>query len=569
MMSTTVFLMLVNIYRITSTTQPYVELPIGMIYGLSTLESYEYLGIPYAHVSKRWTPPQDLFDIKFKNHIYNATKFGPCCAQLPTQYSYVNIPLPTSEQCQYLNIFTPPNVSSKSTLPTMVWIHGGGGNFGCSSQSIPIIYNGSNLIGNANSNRNVIIVTINYRLDILSSLYLPELASENISNWNTSGNYGTLDIISALKWIQANIEQFGGDPNRVTLFGESAGGNYGMDLAAFKPIANGLFHQVISESGDAWVSAGYSNISDAANYSHKIAADVGCINTGNDNKFLECLRNVNITQMMLAFEASSWVDNCVVDHVILLDYPQRLAETQRYMNVSLFMGNNYPDFMPTCIFLPNANSSFAVQYCNDNLPLWGIPIDMLNVIYEEYGLYNCTGVDKNINNPDLWCCTIVTQIFLDYVMTCSARRALTNVYKYLDQYRLYLYEFECSPYCPKGELPICQHTSEIAYVFGTVSDYESNDSNINCDWDDNTRTFSDRVIDIWTSFAYMDEFDKNGPAKFVPYNISTNKLGYSEYFYIGPNIDGFRNKRFNKDDKCNLYDQIENDQNKQKFGSNS
>ena len=315
------------------------------------------MGIPYANVNKRWTPPQDLYDKKFDNNVYNASEYGPCCAQLPKQYSYVTIPWPPSEQCQYLNIFTPPDShTSDSKLPVLVWIYGGGGKFGCSNQALPIIYNGSNLIGHTKDDRKVIVVTLNYRLDILSSLYLPELTNENISYWNTSGNYGTLDIVSALKWIQANIKSFGGDPTRVTLFGESAGGNYGMDLAAFKPISDGLFHAVISESGDAWISAGYSNTTQATNYSYQIAAEVGCVNHGNDERFLECLRNVNITEMMLAFEASGWVGTCVVDKVILLDYPQRLAETNNYMNVSLLMGHNYPDlsnmyFLSKCKFI--------------------------------------------------------------------------------------------------------------------------------------------------------------------------------------------------------------------------
>ena len=170
--------------------------------------------------------------------------------------------------------------------------------------------------------------------------------------------------------------------------------------------------------------------------------------------------------------------------------------------------------------------------------------------------------------PDSWCCSMVTQIFLDYAMTCSARRALTNVYNYLNQDEIYLYLFECSPHCPSGQLPVCQHTSEIAYVFGTESDYVSSNEDIDCEWSNDTRAFSDKVIDLWTSFAYMelDKMGPNSPHKFVPYNVSSNKVGYSEYFYIGPDLDGFENRKFVKDDKCNLYDQIENAENKEKFG---
>ena len=184
---------------------------------------------------------------------------------MPTAYSAVTIPLPYSENCHFLNIYTPKLHNKKNNynnnnerannggfwqrrhrrrgrnkngkLPVLFWIHGGGDNYGCSSQSVPIIYNGTNLIKNSNnyddSTNDVIVVTTNYRLDILSHLYLNELTQENPNVWASSGNYGMLDIISALKWVKNNIHSFNGNPNKITIFGESSGNLFAFCMLFF------------------------------------------------------------------------------------------------------------------------------------------------------------------------------------------------------------------------------------------------------------------------------------------------------------------------------------------------
>ncbi len=111
--------------------------------------------IQYAKTN-RWEPPVDLASEMFSNGSFQATAFGPCC---PQRNSGISIPL-QDEQCQYLNIFTPLNKSNESLLPVLVWIHGGGLTSGCSSQSIPILYNGTNIIANS-PQQAIIIITIN------------------------------------------------------------------------------------------------------------------------------------------------------------------------------------------------------------------------------------------------------------------------------------------------------------------------------------------------------------------------------------------------------------------------
>jgi para-nitrobenzyl esterase len=170
-----------------------------------------FKGIPFAAPpigDLRWRPPQP---VKKWKGMLNAEHFAPACPQLAITIMS-STPQKTSEDCLYLNIWTPAK-SSKDKLPVMVWIHGGG--FVMGSTSTPN-YNGERL-----AKEGVVIVSIAYRLGVLGFLAHPELTAE--SAYKVSGNYGLLDLIQGLKWIKKNIKAFGGDPSRVTIFGESSG----------------------------------------------------------------------------------------------------------------------------------------------------------------------------------------------------------------------------------------------------------------------------------------------------------------------------------------------------------
>jgi para-nitrobenzyl esterase len=142
-----------------------------------------------------------------------------------------------SEDCLYLNIWRPRGEAGK--LPVFFWIHGGGNSVGQSAMSL---YHGANLAGNSQ----MVVVSINYRLGPLGWFTHPGLSTGD--PLDDSGNYGTLDMIQALKWVRDNIEAFGGDPNNITIAGESAGGMNVYSLLA-SPLAAGYFHKAISESG--------------------------------------------------------------------------------------------------------------------------------------------------------------------------------------------------------------------------------------------------------------------------------------------------------------------------------
>src|SRR6516225_9495963 len=213
----------------------------GKLEGLEQDELAVFKGIPFATPpvgSRRWLPP---LKPSAWNGIRDARNFGAACPQLslsPVVLGGMQIEEPQSEDCLYLNIWTPK--ADNKQRPVMVWIHGGAFRIGSGAQ---IIYDGSSLARRGD----VVVVTINYRLGPFGFLRLADLTDGKIPS---TGNEGLLDQIAALEWVRDNIAQFGGDPANVTIFGESAGGGKVCTLLAM-PAARGLFHRAIVQSGAA------------------------------------------------------------------------------------------------------------------------------------------------------------------------------------------------------------------------------------------------------------------------------------------------------------------------------
>lgn len=222
-----------------------VQVSGGMVKGIpgSDPSVTAFRGIPYAAPpvgNLRWKAPQPVVGWK---GVRIADKFGNVCMQNPTipgsfyQIEFYAKPEPMSEDCLYLNVWTAA-ASSAEKRPVMVWIHGGGYVEG--SGSLP------SFNGEALAKKGVVLVTLNYRLGVFGFLAHPELTRE--SGHNASGNYGMLDQLEVLKWVRANIKQFGGDPGNVTIFGQSAGAWSVVNLCA-SPLAKGYFARAIVQSG--------------------------------------------------------------------------------------------------------------------------------------------------------------------------------------------------------------------------------------------------------------------------------------------------------------------------------
>ncbi len=236
-----------------------------------------FQGIPYAAppVGKlRWQPPRREEHWK---GTFEATKYGHHCAQ---NHVFADMIFqdstspddPGSEDCLTLNVYTPATATSKSKLPVMFWIHGGGYAGGGSSEPrhdgdfLPL--------------KGVVLVTINYRLGVFGFLTLPQLSAEQDG---TSGNYGLMDMVQALQWVQENISGFGGDPKNVTIFGESAG-SFAVSTLMAVPSAQGLFAKAIGESGGA-LSSG------------TLAMPTGDAQAEKDEKLMEDLHVATLEQL--------------------------------------------------------------------------------------------------------------------------------------------------------------------------------------------------------------------------------------------------------------------------------
>jgi para-nitrobenzyl esterase len=205
----------------------------------STPDVRVFKGVPFAAPpvgNLRWRAPKAAVNW---DGVRKADAFGATCMQTPYAEGspYRSEPQPVSEDCLYLNVWTAAK-SGKEKRPVMVWIHGGALTRG--SGSTPA-YDGEEL-----AKKGVVLVTINYRLGVFGFFAYPELTKE--SDRNSSGNYGFLDQIAALEWVQKNIAGFGGDPKRVTIFGESAG-SWSVNVLTATPLAKGLFQRAIGESG--------------------------------------------------------------------------------------------------------------------------------------------------------------------------------------------------------------------------------------------------------------------------------------------------------------------------------
>ena len=292
-----------------------------------------YLGVPFAAApvaGLRWRPPQPVAQWQ---GILETVHAAPACPQpLPSPGSFYQKEFfltseRQSEDCLYLNIWVPARAPNEK-LPVMVWFYGGG--FVQGSGSLP------SFDGEALAHRGVIVVTINYRLGPLGFLALPALDQESPDH--VSGNYGLLDMIAALHWVQNNVGGFGGDPGNVTIFGQSAGA-FGVNAMMASPLAHGLFRRAIVESYPMFgISAPTQTLAQAEEGGQKFAASVGA-------ESLADLRMVASTDLVRAMDGNAIAFGLrpnVDGHVLPQDLPEMIAAHQAN-GAALMIGSNYDE----------------------------------------------------------------------------------------------------------------------------------------------------------------------------------------------------------------------------------
>ncbi|MCS6936567.1 MAG: carboxylesterase family protein [Candidatus Bipolaricaulota bacterium] len=461
----------------------------GCVRGESLGAVNVFRGIPYAAPpvkELRWKAPQEHPSWE---GVREATRFGKSCPQLPG--TILRYQLETDEDCLSLNIWT-PKTDPSAKLPVMVWIHGGGLVQGSSAQQVNhrATYDGRFLA----ERFNVVIVTINYRLGQLGFLAHSALSAE--SEQNVSGNYGLLDQIFALRWVQKNIQNFGGDPTNVTIFGESAGGKSVCALLA-SPVARGLFHRAIIQSGGCPLNLRRLRDSpgreSAEAQGERFARAIGCANAPD---VLACLRSKTIREILntLPGEASiiSTAENWdfIVDGYALPDSPGRALESGNFYLVPLIAGTTGNE---ASIFTLSLNIQTVAQYEAYVRSLFRGLANQVLALYPA----------APYPSPKAALDALLSDVFF----VCPTRRFVRDVSQY--QPKTFLYHFTYVTRAAAQAGLGAFHGSEIPFVFGNAANPTPQE-----------RALSNSMMTYWTSFAKTGDPNEGKLPTWPAYTLS-------------------------------------------------
>ncbi len=298
-----------------------VKIDDGVVQGTVDGDLTVFKGIPFAAPpvgDLRWKAPQP---VEKWEGVKQTTEFAPA----PFQPG--NPPSGKSEDCLYLNVWTPAK-SMDEKLPVLVWIYGGGFSFGNTAEP--------SHTGEMLAKKGVVLVSIAYRVNQLGFLAHPELSAESPDN--VSGNYGLLDMVAGLEWIQKNIDAFGGDPNKVTIFGESAGG-IAVSMLCASPLARGLFHGAMSQSGGSFGPSRPTTYPGENMKLLKLAEEEGKAYAERAGATsIADLRAMPVDSLPIGFGmGSAWP---IVDGYVIPDDQFRLYEAGKYNDVPVLIGYN-------------------------------------------------------------------------------------------------------------------------------------------------------------------------------------------------------------------------------------
>ncbi|KAM6149231.1 neuroligin-4, X-linked isoform 2-T2 [Rhynchocyon petersi] len=486
---------------------PVVNTNYGKIRGLRTPLPNEilgpveqYLGVPYASPptgERRFQPPEPPSSW---TGVRNATQFAAVCPQHLDERSLLHDMLPIwftanldtlmtyvqdqNEDCLYLNIYVPTEDDihdQNSKKPVMVYIHGGSYMEGTGN-----MIDGSILA----SYGNVIVITINYRLGVLGFLSTGDQAAK--------GNYGLLDQIQALRWIEENVGAFGGDPKRVTIFGSGAGASC-VSLLTLSHYSEGLFQKAIIQSGTALSSWAVNY--QPAKYTRILADKVGC-NMLDTTDLVECLRNKNhkeLIQQTIAPATYHIAFGPVIDGDVIPDDPQILMEQGEFLNYDIMLGVNQGEglkFVDGIVdnedgVTPN-DFDFSVSNFVDNL--YGYP-EGKDTLRETIKFMYTDWADKE--NPETRRKTLVA-LFTDHQWVAPAVATADLHAQYGSPTYFYAFYHHCQSEM-KPSWADSAHGDEVPYVFGIpmIGPTEL----FSCNFSKNDVMLSAVVMTYWTNFA--------------------------------------------------------------------
>jgi para-nitrobenzyl esterase len=419
-------------------TQP-VKTSSGMVKGAdeSLTKTCVWRGIPYAAApvdELRWKAPTP---VKGWSGVRDATVWGRRCMQTGFMERINADPSGgMSEDCLFLNIWRP---KQEGKFPVMVWVHGGGYTGGTAGTPM---YWGDRMAESGG----VVVVSFNYRLNVFGFLALPALRNED-SNKST-GNYGALDQVAALKWVRDNIANFGGDPSNVTIFGESAGGQSVYTLVA-SPLAKGLFQRAIVESGRSNASL---SLEKGFEDGKVMAQKLGC---GPED--IKCLRGIAPQKVLEA--ATGILEGNVFephhDNFFLTDTPRAIISSGNYNRVPMLVGSNKNEINVMLAFRSDLRKTKPDGYQNKLGELLMVPAPEAAKYAGAYPLarYN--------NRP----AEAFGQMATDFRMSCPTYAGLAAATKFQDQ--LYYYRFDFHDIL-LGDYVGAVHSLEVPFVFNSM-----------------------------------------------------------------------------------------------------
>ena len=481
-------------------TAPRVQTSLGLLEGEQLADTRVFRGMPYAQPpvgDGRWRPPVSLAPWE---GIREATTFGPACWQRPTPESsvYTRGDLDLSEDCLYLNIWTAATLTVDDARPVMVWFHGGGHTGGWGSAKI--------FDGTALARKGVVLVTLNYRLGPFGFMAHPALTAE--SPHGSSGNYGLLDKIAALEWVRDNISAFGGNPDNVTIFGQSAG-SWSVCYLTASPLARGLFHKAIGHSGGCF-KGGRPLLSDAPEGERSahdrgvaVAADLGI----DAEDVAAALRAVSAEDLL----AASTGLGVVVDGWVLPKPPRAIFEAGEHNHVPVILGamadegaTLYASIeeVPRAEFIADVREQFGAQG-DDVLAAYG---DEVKTSTKKAG--QAIATDRNfVWEMRTWARTVAPTENDAYLYFFSHSPPV---------FRLYVPE-RAEIDVPEGRRGLgAYHSGDLAYAFGNVGV-------VGIDWTDWDRELSESMSRYWVNFARTGDPNGDGLPAWPRYDVSTDE----------------------------------------------